>query len=145
MLNRTVALASHSLDIPVHSTMVPVLAKSATLFNLCFAFFSSTQALRWAADQTLWNLNENQTAADPLDYWGEWPDHPKTPSPTNWRMPFYMLTLDRYVDGQPNNNDANGTVFENDWTTNQFRFGGDVQGLRENLDWIEELGIKVCT
>ncbi|KAG9701989.1 alpha-1,3-glucan synthase, partial [Aureobasidium melanogenum] len=64
------------------------------------------------------------------------------PSPSNWRMPFYMLTLDRFVDGTPTNNDANKTVFENDWTTNQFRFGGDTKGLMDNLDWIQDLGIK---
>jgi alpha-1,3-glucan synthase len=93
-----------------------------------------------------WNLNQNESANGPLEYWGEWEEHPKTPSPSNWRMPFYMLTLDRYVDGQPTNNDANGTVFEHDdWSTNQFRFGGDAIGLMDNLDWIQDLGIKVST
>ncbi|KAG9819409.1 alpha-1,3-glucan synthase, partial [Aureobasidium melanogenum] len=101
-----------------------------------------TQALSWSADYVDWNLNQNETAGSPLEYWGEWAEHPKTPSPSNWRMPFYMLTLDRYVDGKPENNDANKTVFENDWTTNQFRFGGDTKGLMDNLDWIQDLGIK---
>ena len=94
-----------------------------------------SQALSWSADYVEWNLNQNQSANGPLEYWGEWKEHPKTPSPSNWRMPFYMLTLDRYVDGQPTNNDANGTVFErDDWSTNQFRFG---------LDWIQDVVIKV--
>lgn len=104
-----------------------------------------TQALSWSADYVDWNLNQNETAGSPLEYWGEWAEHPKTPSPSNWRMPFYMLTLDRFVDGTPTNNDANKTVFENDWTTNQFRFGGDTKGLMDNLDWIQDLGIKVST
>ena len=26
-------------------------------------------------EQTGWNLNQNQTATDPLDYWGQWPNH----------------------------------------------------------------------
>lgn len=117
----------------------------AYLFNLCFALLASqkTIALRWSADQVSWNLNQNETAIDPLDYWGEWTNHTYNPSPKNWRFPFYMLTLDRYVDGQPDNNDANGTVFENDWTSNQFRFGGDTKGLMDNLDYISGLGIKV--
>lgn len=108
-------------------------------------YSSRTQALSWSADYVEWNLNQNETADSPLQYWGEWTDHPKTPSPSNWRMPFYMLTLDRYVDGKPENNHANNTVFENDWTTNQFRFGGDTKGLMDNLDWIQDLGIKVST
>lgn len=122
------------------------MAKLTTLLCSSLVLFSSrTQALSWSADYVEWNLNQNETADSPLQYWGEWTEHPKTPSPSNWRVPFYMLTLDRYVDGKPNNNDANQTVFENDWTTNQFRFGGDAKGLMENLDWIQDLGIKVGT
>ena len=119
--------------------------KSITFLCSCLALYSSlSQALSWSADYVEWNLNQNESANGPLEYWGEWEEHPKTPSPSNWRMPFYMLTLDRYVDGQPTNNDANGTVFEHDdWSTNQFRFGGDAIGLMNNLDWIQDLGIKV--
>ncbi|THZ81338.1 alpha-1,3-glucan synthase [Aureobasidium pullulans] len=123
--------------------MAFVIFKTISLLNLCLTLQNSqTQALEWSADQVEWNLNQNENATGPLEYWGEWENHPKTPSPSNWRMPFYMLTLDRFVDGQPSNNDANGTVFENDWTTNQFRFGGDAKGLMDNLDWIQDLGIK---
>ncbi|KAI4719930.1 alpha-1,3-glucan synthase [Aureobasidium sp. EXF-10727] len=119
--------------------MAPIL-----LLCLCLILHPfSTRALIWSSEYVEWNLNQNESATEPLHYWGEWANHPKTPSPTNWRMPFYMLTLDRYVDGQPKNNDANGTVFENDWTTNQFRFGGDAKGLMNNLDWIQDLGIKM--
>jgi alpha-1,3-glucan synthase len=90
-----------------------------------------------------WNLNENTTATDPLEYWGEWRNHTYNPSPRNWRVPFYVLTLDRFVDGDPTNNEANGTNFEHDWLTNQFRFGGDARGLMNNLDYIQGMGIKV--
>ena len=90
-----------------------------------------------------WNLNENQAAIDPLDYWGEWNNHTFHPSPTNWRFPFYILTMDRYVDGDPTNNEANGTHFEHDWMSNQFRFGGDARGLMNHLDYIQGFGIKV--
>lgn len=111
-----------------------------SLFYLVVSVFS----LRWDPAQEGWNLNLNQSAVDPLDYWGEWENHTFHPSPRNWRIPFYCLTLDRFVDGDPTNNEANGTRFEHDWTSNQFRFGGDAQGLRNNLDYIQGMGIKVC-
>jgi alpha-1,3-glucan synthase len=34
-------------------------------------------------------------------------------------------------------------VFETDTISNQYRFGGDMTGLRENLDYIQGIGIKV--
>ncbi|KAL8938873.1 MAG: hypothetical protein Q9211_003009 [Gyalolechia sp. 1 TL-2023] len=101
-----------------------------------------SHALRWGPEHVGYNLNENQEATIPTDYWGEWENHEYHPSPSNWRFPFYVLTLDRYVDGDPTNNEANNTVFEHNWMTNQFRFGGDVKGLQHNLDYIQGLGIK---
>lgn len=103
----------------------------------------SIAALRYDPGHEGWNLNLNQTATDPLDYWGEWENHSFHPSPKNWRIPFYVLTLDRYVDGDPTNNEANGTTFEHDWTSNQFRFGGDTKGMMNNLDYLQGMGIKV--
>lgn len=102
-----------------------------------------SQALRWSPEHVGYNLNENQEATVPTEYWGEWDNHTYYPSPTNWRFPFYVLTMDRYVDGDPTNNEANQTVFEHNWMTNQFRFGGDVKGLQHNLDYIQGMGIKV--
>ncbi|CAI6336658.1 unnamed protein product [Periconia digitata] len=107
---------------------------------LCLIF--SVATLRYDPAHEGWNLNLNQTATDPLDYWGEWENHTFHPSPKNWRIPFYVLTLDRYVDGDPTNNEANGTSFEHDWTTNQFRFGGDAKGMMNNLDYLQGMGIK---
>ena len=49
--------------------------------QLPFAFLSLAVIFRLAAsliydpEQVRWNLNQNQTATDPLDYWGEWPNH----------------------------------------------------------------------
>ncbi|KAL8984534.1 MAG: hypothetical protein Q9205_001522 [Flavoplaca limonia] len=100
------------------------------------------KAIRWSPEHVGYNLNENRDAIDPTDYWGEWQNHTYHPSPTNWRFPFYVATIDRFVDGDPTNNEANGTVFEHNWMTNQFRFGGDVKGLEGNLDYIQGLGIK---
>jgi alpha-1,3-glucan synthase len=90
-----------------------------------------------------YNLNENKTASNPLDYWGEWRDHIYQPSPSNWRFPFYTLFLDRFVNGDPANDDINGTVFEHDMMSNQFRHGGDIAGLVDSLDYIQGMGIKV--
>lgn len=103
----------------------------------------TVHAFPYDASEASWNLNQNQTATNPLDYWGEWENHTFHPSPDNWRMPTYVVSLDRYADGDPSNNDANGTNFESDWMSNQFRFGGDVQGLMHDLDYIQGMGIKV--
>ena len=62
-------------------------------------------ALRWDPEHVGYNLNENQAAIEPTDYWGEWENHTYHPSPSNWRFPFYVLTIDRYVDGDPTNNE----------------------------------------
>ncbi|KAJ5884926.1 hypothetical protein N7495_009436 [Penicillium taxi] len=99
-------------------------------------------ALRYDPQFSEWNLNENKTARTVLDYWSRWPGHEYKPSPTNWRFPFYTLFLDRFVDGDPSNNDINGTVFETDNLSNQFRFGGDLAGLNETLDYIQGIGVK---
>lgn len=64
------------------------------LVPLCLAY-------RWDPAYTEHNTNENKTAVDPLDYWGEWKGHSYTPSPSNWRFPFYTLFLDRFVNGDP--------------------------------------------
>jgi alpha-1,3-glucan synthase len=100
-------------------------------------------SLKFDNQQTNFNLNQNRTATNPLDYWGEWQDHNFHPSPSNWRFPFYTLFLDRFVNGNPANDDANGTHFEHDVTGNQLRNGGDLVGLVDSLDYIQGMGIKV--
>lgn len=110
--------------------------------TLCCSFVTS---LKYDAGFEGYNLNENQTATNPLDYWGEWKDHDFHPSPSNWRFPFYTLFIDRFVNGDPDNDDINGTVFEHDPQSNQLRHGGDLQGLVDTLDYIQGLGIKVCS
>ncbi|RMZ83748.1 hypothetical protein DV738_g938, partial [Chaetothyriales sp. CBS 135597] len=89
-----------------------------------------------------YNLNTNQTATEPLDYWGEWNGHEYTPSPDNWRFPFYTLFLDRFVNGDPTNDNINGTVYEHDITSSQIRHGGDLVGLVDTLDYLHGMGIK---
>lgn len=79
---------------------------------LCAVRLSS--ALQYDPKYVGYNLNENQAAVDPLDYHGRWDDHTFHPSPTNWRFPFYTLFLDKFVNGDPANDDINGTLFEHD-------------------------------
>ena len=100
-------------------------------------------SLKFDAEQIGYNLNQNQTASSVLDYSGEWESHTFHPSPSNWRFPFYTLFLDRFVNGDPVNDNANGTVFEQDVTGNQLRDGGDLAGLIDTLDYIQGMGTKV--
>jgi alpha-1,3-glucan synthase len=89
-----------------------------------------------------WNLNTKQQTLNPLEYSGKWEGHTYTKSPDNWRFPFYTLFLDRFVNGDPANDDINGTVFEHDVTSNQLRYGGDLAGLLDSLDYLQGMGIK---
>lgn len=98
--------------------------------------------LKFDVEEIDYNLNENMTASDPLEYWGQWSGHNYQPSPSNWRIPFYTLFLDRFVNGDPSNDDINGTTFEHDVLSNQFRHGGDVSGLVDALDYIQGMGVR---
>lgn len=103
------------------------------------------QSLRYDPSEADYNLNTNQAAASPLEYSGTWQDHTFQPSPDNWRFPFYGLFLDRFVNGDPSNDDINGTLFEQDIMGTTMRHGGDLAGLVDTLDYIQGMGIKVCT
>ncbi|CAI7610059.1 unnamed protein product [Penicillium glandicola] len=104
-----------------------------------------TTVTAWPYDEAYldYNLNTNETATDPADYWGKWPDHDGdyNPSPDNWRFPFYSLFLDRFVNGDPSNDNINGTSFEHD-IEQRIRHGGDVAGLVDTLDYLQGMGIK---
>jgi len=105
----------------------------------------STLVLSWPYDETLsdYNINENKSATAPIDYWGEWPDHEYHPSPDNWRFPVYTIFLDRISNGDPTNDNINGTTFEHVLDSNQMRHGGDLEGLLDTLDYIQGMGFKV--
>ncbi|EAW10021.1 alpha-1,3-glucan synthase Ags3 [Aspergillus clavatus NRRL 1] len=102
------------------------------------------QVLCWPYTESLvdYNLNENKSAESPIDYWGEWPDHKYHPSPKNWRFPVYTIFLDRIANGDPTNDDINGTAFEHVVNSNQMRHGGDLVGLIDSLDYIRGMGFK---
>ena len=123
--------------------MTSILKRGVTvLCLLTFVLFS--EAYRYDPAYTEYNTNQKQNAIDPLDYWGEWTGHDYTPSPSNWRFPFYTIFLDRFVNGDPTNDNINKTAFEHDTNSNQMRHGGDLQGLIDTLDYIQGMGVKVC-
>lgn len=99
--------------------------------------------MRYDPAYVQWNLNTAVDAINPLDYAGVWEDHTFNPSPENWRFPFYTIMLDRFVNGDPTNDNANGTIFEHDLGETQLRHGGDIKGLRDSLDYLQGMGIKV--
>jgi alpha-1,3-glucan synthase len=89
-----------------------------TALLLCALFILSftpaSTALQFNQQYLNYNLNQNQTATDVSDYAGVWENHTYFPSPSNWRIPFYTLFLDKFVNGDPTNDDINGTMFEHD-------------------------------
>lgn len=121
----------------------------ATLFSMTALLLLASlltalvQGLRYDPAFVDYNLNQNQQATNPAEYSASRPGFKYHPSPKDWRFPFYTLFLDRYVNGDPSNDNANGTVFEQDITSNQLRHGGDLQGLIDGLDYIQGMGIKV--
>lgn len=110
------------------------------------ALFSSSttfvHGLKYTLSEVDYNLNVNKTATNPLDYSVEERAN-YTASPDNWRFPFYTVFLDRFVNGDPTNDNANETLFETDMRSTQIRNGGDLQGLVDSLDYIAGMGIKV--
>ncbi|KAJ5351246.1 hypothetical protein N7452_000220 [Penicillium brevicompactum] len=105
-------------------------------------FIRIAQSLPYLPEEADWNLNQNQTATNPLDYSGQWDDHTYHASPENWRFPFYTIFLDRLVNGDPRNDNANDTQWEQILTSNEFRHGGDVLGLIDTFDYLQGMGIK---
>jgi alpha-1,3-glucan synthase len=126
-------------QLPLFFSMVPVIV--CILGYLALGVVSAPYDPR----EVDWNLNTNQQTVNPLEYSGEWEGHVYTPSPENWRFPFYTLILDRFVNGDPTNDDINGTTFEHDVTSNQLRYGGDLSGLVESLDYLQGMGVKVIS
>lgn len=112
--------------------------------GVLIASFTAT-ATCWPYEEGLarYNINQNKTATNPADYYGTWPNHTYHPSPDNWRFPFYTLFMDRFVNGDPTNDNINGSYFEHQLDSNQMRHGGDIPGLLDTLDYLQGMGIKV--
>ncbi|ORY78163.1 cell wall alpha-1,3-glucan synthase ags1 [Protomyces lactucae-debilis] len=112
------------------------------LLGLATTLLTQCRAARYDPRYEQWNLNVNKTATEVLDYAADWPNHQYHPSPDNWRFPIYTIIVDKWVDGDPRNNDINGTVFEYDFYETGLRNGGDVKGIQDSLDYLQGMGIK---
>ena len=54
----------------------------------------------------------------------------------------YMLMPDRFADGNPANNQLAGMeAYKNDRTQPSLRHGGDIEGIRQHLDYFTQLGV----
>ena len=54
----------------------------------------------------------------------------------------YMLMPDRFADGDPSNNDIKGfNTYKTDRSQPSLRHGGDLEGIRQHLDYFKELGV----
>jgi alpha-1,3-glucan synthase len=122
------------------STLFIALALPSTFLPHIFPVL----AHEYREDLVPWNLNQNQQAgSNVLEYSTSRPNRTYTPSPENWReLPFYTLLLDKFADGDPNNNDFFNTTFESDPNELNLRFGGDVRGLQRHLDYLQGMGIR---
>ena len=90
-----------------------------------------------------WNLNDNPDATSVFEYTiPSWENHTYQPSPQNWRMPFYSFFPDRFVNGDPTNDDSNHTTWEFDITGTQLRHGGDFRGIVDSLDYLHGMGVR---
>ncbi|KAF2724832.1 glycosyltransferase family 5 protein [Polychaeton citri CBS 116435] len=113
-------------------------ARLLTIASLATCSFAS----HYDEAEVDWNLNTNKDASDPLEFSVTWDNHVYHPSPDNWRFPFYSFFPDRFVNGDPSNDNANGTSWEHDISGTQLRHGGDLQGIVDSLDYLQGLGIK---
>lgn len=105
---------------------------------------SLVSASPYREDLVEYNLNVNKDAQSVLEYSSERANTTYTPSPENWRaLPTYTVLLDKFADASPDRNDYFNTTFEWDWRETQLRFGGDIKGLVQRLDYIKGLGCKV--
>ncbi|NNE71238.1 MAG: glycosyl hydrolase, partial [Rhodothermales bacterium] len=53
----------------------------------------------------------------------------------------YLLTPDRFADGDPSNNNVPGLTETVDRSRHGARHGGDLQGIIDHLDYLQDLGV----
>lgn len=46
-------------------------------------FIRASLCIKYDPEQVLWNLNQNQTATNVMDYWGQWENHSKGNNPSS--------------------------------------------------------------
>ncbi|ORY31635.1 putative alpha-glucan synthase [Naematelia encephala] len=123
------------------------LGRTGPLHLLLAALLSAWMVVGHVYNETLdpWNINKNQNATQILDYTTTRSNRTYNPSPDNWRsLPTYTLLLDKWMDGDPSNNDFFGSMYEYDSRETQLRAGGDALGLmnERGLDYLQAMGVK---
>jgi len=53
----------------------------------------------------------------------------------------YLITPDRFANGDPKNDNVDGMLEVSNRKSKDGRHGGDIEGIRQHLDYIEELGV----
>lgn len=132
-------------DSPSPSSSSPT--KLLLPYVLFLLLSTTTSVLGHVYNATLdpWNINKNQQATDVLDYTTTRKNTTYTQSPANWRaLPAYTILLDKWIDGEPDNNDFYGMIYEFDMRETQLRTGGDAAGLMDprGLDYLQGLGYQ---
>jgi alpha-1,3-glucan synthase len=116
--------------------------RATTAAAAVVAFAALAAAAPYSDALKAYNLNSNKAAQSPLDYSTDTLAN-YTASPPNWReIPFYTILPDKWADGDPSNNDYFGTLYEADWRETQLRFGGDIKGMANRLDYLQGMGVK---
>ncbi len=90
------------------------------------------------------NLNIQAATASPRlpSRAQEHPGYVYHPSPSDWRtVPIYQLITDRFFDGDPSNNQMAADSVYNPYSFDS-RHGGDFAGVRQQLDYVVDLGFK---
>ena len=57
--------------------MFPACCMPPLLVAVTVLFIRASLCIKFDPEQVLWNLNQNQTATDVMDYWGQWENHSK--------------------------------------------------------------------
>jgi alpha-amylase len=84
--------------------------------------------------------NNQQIIADAFFYIDVFDSSSYTVSPNDWREKnIYFLMVDRFNDGDPSNNTANGEYAP---SVGDKIHGGDIRGVIDKLDYIQNLGFK---
>jgi hypothetical protein len=91
---KAVDMVSHSFALEKRPIMIISTLISPIILLILLSSTKSVSALRYFPEDADYNLNQNQSATEVLDFWGEWgSNHQYNPSPKNWRFPFYSMCL----------------------------------------------------
>ncbi|KIK62214.1 glycosyltransferase family 5 protein [Collybiopsis luxurians FD-317 M1] len=108
-----------------------LLAIGFALFFTSFNFSSHIIHASLFNDQlTVYNININKNTSDLMEYFTTCQNTTYNSSPDNQQaLPIYTILLDKWVNGDPSNDDFFGTMYKSDVKETQLRLGGNLKGL----------------